>query len=255
MEDLSDEIIEERHARCEMAEKKRFLAFAQIHKRTGGRPGRSESTSALLQLGRSESTINLDPLHSEGALIRNASTPVLSDLNGDTEIKIEADLDIEMKDETSSVKSESCEKAEDIITPRSRSASVTKLRSRGSSVSMESNRTFSESNASFTPWQYVAPWPLRIFPLTENEYNLMKLGQELPSAIVTPARLMRQSMPLDIGDPGSGSSTLTVESGGASPLSSEDEIIEDPDDPEWTVLSPRNVQQPKSGLVLKLSRK
>ena len=217
-EDTSEESHYQRHLRCELLEKQKFASYIQMQRR--GRGSRTES-----------GTLSPGP-DSEAAA---AATPPATPLP-----KPSSETEEEVLNRSGSFSSRPEEG------PRRRASSISKgSHSRSASQGEERNRTWYQADTT------IAPWPQRTFPLGDVELDALTMDRppepppDRPS-IVQNLPGSSQSQPLFTLDP----ETPT------SPLSSVGDTEEDPNDPEWTVITEKNTAQgQKPCLVLKLAKR
>lgn len=123
-------------------------------------------------------------------------------------------------------------------------SSLDNFRRRSSSVSSRRQSfslTFEESSMDMVDITYHDPWPERTFPLEEDEYESMKAVQP-PATVITRRRIPSARMSLvsefensklDDSTPSSSRPCSPLPSSSSGSYAGE----EDPNDPEWTVMS------------------
>lgn len=237
IEDLSEWIIIERHARCEVDEKKRFTSV--LKKR--GRGSRSDSKASNTEPATPEADSALAALHTP------PNTPASNTKAAGHE---ESD---EMRK-----RSGSCSSRTDDTEGRHRSES----RRRMGSMSRSRSQSIGEERYKMEPEFYVDPWEIRTFPLSEEEYNKMFQQSSSTSTSNSSASCSVTIQALD-GNKNTIFGTSTPEdSVPCSPHSStSSEVIDedDPNDPEWTVVAGEKEREKLSlktpTIVLKLAKR
>ncbi|XP_069120844.1 KAT8 regulatory NSL complex subunit 1-like [Argopecten irradians] len=229
VEDLTDESFIERHKTCEVQEKKRFTSFIQYPSRRqrGSRGEEQPRTPAIPDDIQMDISVNEPILPLSSSLSTSPSpTPQMQ----------------AFKDEA--------------FRRRSSSASSRRL---SMSASMDENSRDSQLFETVESC-YVEPWPERIFPLTEDEYEQMKMVQP-PAVRVRRARMSSSRVSL-MSEYGSShhqqDDSMSGSSHPCSPLpstSSGSVVGEDPNDPEWMVNGEKDKEKAsKQSVILKLKR-
>ncbi|XP_060075069.1 KAT8 regulatory NSL complex subunit 1-like [Ylistrum balloti] len=230
VEDLTDESFIERHKICEVQEKKRFTSFIQYPSRRqrGSRGEEQPRTPAMTDDIPMDISVN-EPILPLTSPLSTSPSPTP---------QVQA-----FKDEA--------------FRRRSSSASSRRL---SMSASMDENSRDSQLYETVEMCS-VDPWPDRTFPLTEEEYEQMKMVQP-PAVHVRRARMSSTRISLmseyssshhQLEDSMSGSSLP------CSPLpstSSGSVVGEDPNDPEWIINGEKDKEKapPKQSVILKLKR-
>ncbi|XP_002735250.2 KAT8 regulatory NSL complex subunit 1-like [Saccoglossus kowalevskii] len=236
IEDLSDELLTERHAICEVAERKRYLGYVDKNKR-GSRGSRTNSGSGTPEPCSPDIGLTENNSLSCGLLPSRAdTTPSPSPLNTPHESKLAPPESVRHRTfSTSSEKSNidrSC-----------------------SSKSLEMLNDDSEDG--FTV--IVPPWTERKFPLSDAELAALegsspppspKIKQEVISADIAESETSSEaSTPVLIAPVQKNSRPTTPD---FDEDESTDEDVEDLNDPEWTVIKP---DTQKKAIVLKLAKR
>ena len=230
-EDISDERFAERHARCEVNERKRFAAAAMVNNRRGPRANRADSTTSTVSIPPTPATPNTaSTVTSEGQPPDFESAIALSMIQTPSDL-----VDLTQFDDTPGRKRSSsvCSRSSD-----------SRARWRSGSVSDRGELP--------QPEIVVNPWEPRKFPLDDRDFDrLQKDNDELPPR--------RSIMPR----PPSHSAIAQADNHVVSPLAipmtttpvaSDEEDVDDqddPNDPEWSVIDSKNRV---SNIVLKLKR-
>ena len=235
VEDLSDEVFAARHLRCEIREKKYFVSFLKSQRSRRSCRTESSSTVASDPASPSDST-HFESLSSPGLLVPPATPTLPSD---DTE------EGRQRSGSTSSLKHD------DFVVKRSASVSkglsglVHGGRGRSASIHADMHMVFEEE-------RYIAPWPVRNFPLDDSEFELLSHERPpTPDVLDAPGpSFVTTQINYDNPVPPDGS-TPTSPLGSSSNSSLADD---DPNDPEWTC-STQQKSVPKLSLVLKLTKR
>ncbi|XP_033730589.1 KAT8 regulatory NSL complex subunit 1-like [Pecten maximus] len=230
VEDLTDESFIERHKICEVQEKKRFTSFIQYPSRRqrGSRGEDQPRTPAMTDDIQMDISVNEPILPLTSSLSTSPSpTP-----------QVQA-----FKDEA--------------FRRRSSSASSRRL---SMSASMDENSRDSQL-FEMVEMCSVDPWPERTFPLTEEEYEQMKMVQP-PAIRVRRARISSTRISLMSEYSSSHHPQEDSMSGSSHPCSplpstsSGSVVGEDPNDPEWMISGEKDKEKapPKQSVILKLKR-
>jgi hypothetical protein len=247
---LTDEIYARRHLVCEISEKKRFIPQS-------AKPRRNRSSTRT----DSVTSTNTDPISPDLNASISGETPLASQLvtppstPGNVHSKLNNDTDLDLvRVETMRDRSGSTSSRADSTDgyPTHRRDSF-----RGRAGSNCEERTQYEQQITVTPWEK------RIFPLQDVDF--VKLFNDPPS-MESPVRSTRrssaqlnetikrvQSLPVLSTQH---TETPTYSEPGSPLSSSASEILEeDPNDPEWTVVSDAAKPLKEMPLVLKLSKR
>ncbi|KAL5011135.1 hypothetical protein ScPMuIL_013440 [Solemya velum] len=238
VENLSDEIFIERHLKCEVQEKKRFLSH--IHTNKKNRPKRpdgtiptQEPTSPDIPFPNETPSPTIIPL-TPTLVLPPSPMPVVTTSTAQSTVTAEP------------VGGRMNPPKDDIN--RRRSSSVSSGRK---SISLEEN-----SRESFYDFDFRSPkyesWTPRCFPLTEDEYEDM-LTVQPPASILIPVCNTPETPHVprsEILTPSSSHPCSPM------PSTSSGSIIgEDPNDPEWTVIGDKVTPKQQLSVVLKLAKR
>ena len=233
---------EDLHAKCEIQEKKRFVTFFNINKRTINRNSSNRTDSG---------TTSPDPLSPEASL--NSDSLFSSSLNKEASLSTPPATPSASKLTPAAVGGEDANMAGTSYSRR-RSGSIGSKRDRALSINEDRAST---PDLLQQEYPIVAPFEPRKFPLTEEDLEVIRNpAPEIPEEMPVSAA----PTPLSVKSTFSYESATPENSNPCSPLpsSSASSIIEDdPNDPEWTVVN--NERQAttvtKSGIVLKLAKR
>lgn len=220
IEDTSDEFFADMHEKCEIQEKKRFQSFVQYPSR---RSRGSRNDSGPLTPDMVSSDVNIANESSDGALkieedSRQRSFTLSS--SGGSHTNLASSL------------------REEVFRRRSSSASL-----RRSSVSVGTD----DLSMDYDEGEVVDPWPIRTFPLSEEQLQELKvsisLSEEENTTYLTRNKISSNSSLVELNNETNvteGATTCeamdTHVSVPQSPNSSNgSQVSEDPNDPEWTV--------------------
>lgn len=220
IEDTSDEFFADMHEKCEIQEKKRFQSFVQYPSR---RSRGSRNDSGPLTPDMVSSDVNITNESSDGALkieedSRQRSFTLSS--SGGSHTNLASSL------------------REEVFRRRSSSASL-----RRSSVSVGTD----DLSMDYDDGEVVEPWPIRTFPLSEEQLQELKvnisLSEEENTTYLTRNKISSNSSLVELNNETNvteGATTCeamdTHVSVPQSPNSSNgSNLSEDPNDPEWTV--------------------
>ncbi|KAG1662796.1 KAT8 regulatory NSL complex subunit 1 [Nymphon striatum] len=247
VEDISDDAFIIRHGICETLEKKRFLGI------TNQSPGRSRTRVSRIDSRADSSGCNTpDPLSPPSVdVVNDHPSPISSPTT-----LIQSDDFVPVSAATFSGNCSASIRFQDkkrILTPSGKDLGFMRAWN-------ESAISASElSNDSLLP---VVPYDSRNYPLTDEEYNelLTISSQQIEKPVIVPPEMLPKSvrsMALAPSNELDTSRPVTPEF----PSSTSESLIdepepEDPNDPEWTVISnERAVQRQSSSLVLKLTKR
>ncbi|XP_064643381.1 KAT8 regulatory NSL complex subunit 1-like [Lineus longissimus] len=228
MEDLTDDEFAMRHLRCEIKEKKRYMTYITKNKRNRG--SRTESGAATPDpMGQPEHSPNEPNLVS--SFNSGFGTPPSTPIGG---VRFE-----EGRRRSGSI-----------------SCSYGSKRERDRSLSGDHLDRMFTSTPEFEE-VLIPPWEPREFPISEEEYDGMKREMEdVINRVPTPPIVMEESEMLP---PMQSEPVTPINSSPPSPLPSTSSgsagvsmLEEDPNDPEWTVVSPE--PRPRN-IVLKLAKR
>ncbi|KAK2166094.1 hypothetical protein LSH36_42g08002 [Paralvinella palmiformis] len=234
VEDLSDDVFRQRHLRCEISEKQRFAtALPSKTKRRSRTSQRLDSVTACSTQIDPSSPDNVQSQES-AYTVTPPSTPGLSSTapeDGDDLMRKAAHQDHSRR--------------------RSSSVSSAKSHRSRSTSHSEERRLFYEDDRPIVP-----SWTKRKFPLMTEEYEMLTASPSSKNNClqlrygISSAKVITEEM------------VMTVPNIPTSPIHADNsdtssDIVEDPDDPEWTVVTERHHQQPirQSPLVLKLAKR
>lgn len=234
-ENLSDTEIAERHAKCEVTERQKYLTIlanqTHTHHRRGARRSRNNSQGGTPEPYSPDANLFEQSLPSS---VNSSNAP--SPLTTQDALSPSGATSLSSSSGTHRIRTSSWEKR------RSSSASETNLEN--------------SLVGSFEELGYVEnPWPPRNFPL--DEFDITELGS-VPE--VSEEKEMDNSTAEDMAEVTKNAvNDIKMESGSSrnSPLemleeSSGPEEIDDPNDPEWTVVSP---DKQRSSIVLRLAKR
>ncbi|XP_070535525.1 KAT8 regulatory NSL complex subunit 1-like isoform X3 [Ptychodera flava] len=245
-EDLSDELIAERHAICEVNERRRYLGFVQNNKR--GR-SRTNSGSGTPEPWSPDSQQNENSLPS-----RTSATP--SPLNTPNESKLKNSESIRRRASSEKVSAQAKSgKQHETHAKMDKDKVLSPLEKSHSSKSLDSVGDDADD------WFIVLPWDARIFPLSEQEVAAMEGNSPPPSpkqsaAVKSETKMATRASTPELTNstkPSEGSSRVTTPD--FENESASDDDIEDPNDPEWTVITPDRGNGHKPTIVLKLAKR
>ena len=221
----------QRHLRCEISEKQRFAtALPSKSKRRSRSSQRLDSSSTQLD------PISPDIVQSQQESVYSVTPPSTPGPSG-------------------AAPEDSDDTTKRIAHPdynRRRSSSVSSAksnRSRSTSHSEERRLIYEDERPA------IAPWTKRTFPLTDEEYEVLTASPSAKNCCLqlrdgaNSAKVITEEMV--ITEPNLPTSPMHADNSDTS-----SDIVEDPDDPEWTVVTERHHQQIRqSPLVLKLAKR
>lgn len=258
-----------RHLKCEIEEKKRFIANTVTNKRgVSNRSLRTESGATTPDLPISpDSSMNdslfaslnsapptpsplattTPPVRSQSAMGLTSVTPGLTGFNRTNSTGSASALPPHRNSSSSSLSALNAIVEEGL---QARRGSFSK-RDRSMSLSEERERS-----GTGTPVQevesLVPPWDTRVFPLNDEEFE--NLSKEYPP----PSFTMKSPPTTPLVSKGCASVDETPSSSvPPSPVESNCSSIldDDPNDPEWTVITTAKPPQKQTGIVLKLAKR
>lgn len=255
-EDLSEEAFRIRHIGCEIQEKKRYNTVPAANPRRRG-----NRTDSIASSGQGADSATLETSQSDALLGggERAATPSLpsSDLGNPLPLPPPS------LEENHTGSLGSAIKLDQGFGPsrrRSGSGSSRGSLSRSRSAShSEERRSQSQIGQEKPEHLSVSPWERRAFPLTEEEYSAMlttdkdNSQQKSVQTPFHPQRVLTQTTQ-NMGNDLVASTSAACQDG--SPLASDTlSDVEDPDDPEWTVISDKSQPSKRQNLVLKLAKR
>ncbi|XP_038045375.1 KAT8 regulatory NSL complex subunit 1-like [Patiria miniata] len=249
-ETLSDSEVMERHAKCEISERQKFLTIlanqnSHAHQRRGARRSRNNSQGNTPEPYSPDANL-FDQNQPSSVNSSNAPSPLT------TQEALSPSGSFSLSGNGGGGSSGGAQ--------RSRTSSWEKRRSSSASDTNLEN----SQQGSFEELGHIDnPWPMRIFPL--DEYECSELGcqseEEQEAELEVKKEVeAEEKTPSEVSSSMSLQNNVKMEEGSSrsSPLgelledSSGPEDIDDPNDPEWTVVSP---DRQRSSIVLRLAKR
>lgn len=264
-EDISDEHFAERHLRSEIQEKKKFCTFQNNQRRVRNRHDSSASGSTPATPGPSMSVIAVPETESLSSSLtalsadQAGSSASLASLNRTSEEDEES-----MRKRSGSCSSRTDELKEDArgITNRRRTGSLSGSQNNGGiPVGPGRGRGRSQSICDVETVYEVTylPWEERKFPLDDTGYEQLFKESPYGENAYVPRQTRRSTAAETTGVRVEGIPSTPNNSRPCSPApssSSSTIIEEDPNDPEWTIVSDaENKSERRPSIVLKLAKR
>ncbi|XP_077993067.1 KAT8 regulatory NSL complex subunit 1-like isoform X1 [Glandiceps talaboti] len=251
-EDLSDELFVERHAICEVAERRRYLGFVQNNKRGRSRANSGSGTPEPWSPdgSQTENSVASQPPN------RASATPSPLNMPTDSKQNLEMLQRRGLSDKVSSLvkleKSSSLAKSE-------RSSSLGKSEKSSPLEKSQSTKSLEELGLEEILIE-VNPWENRDFPLSEQEVAAMEGSSPPPSPKQSTVTKKEPNPTIDTPKLITNTTEFEKMSRTATPDDFENEVSseednDDPNDPEWTVIAPDKGNGPKPTIVLKLAKR
>jgi len=240
-EDVSEECFIARHLRSEVLEKKRFISYNTLGQRRG-RANRTESGCATPEPFSPDLSQSETHLVGSSQLVTPPNTPAGPSTSFTPGIE---DAVEEERHRSGSVCSVRREESGERRRNSSASSRSDRRRSMSHSEERQRNDTLNDVDD-----EEVTPWPDRQFPLTDFDHEALYM--ERPKAVVT--EVTEQQMIIK----GVTMANPLMSEPPSPAQSSESEMVEedDPNDPEWSVITERTAPTQKlGGLVLKLAKR